>query len=99
MVGGVRVRAPMLQTHTVGGGGGSISHNDGSPFRGAQNGAGAIPAPACYRRGGPLTVTDCNVVLGKIRAEHFPAAFGPDGDKPIDAEASLRRCRDRKSVV
>jgi 5-oxoprolinase (ATP-hydrolysing) len=92
VVAGVRVRAPMLQIHTVAAGGGSICHYDGSRFRVGPDSAGAVPGPACYRRGGPLTITDCNVVLGKIRPEHFPAAFGPGGDQPIDAEASLARC-------
>ncbi len=86
MVAGVRVRAPMLEIHTVAAGGGSICHYDGSRFRVGPDSAGAVPGPACYRRGGPLTVTDCNVLLGKIRPEHFPAVFGPDGDQPIDVE-------------
>ncbi|MDB5667133.1 MAG: 5-oxoprolinase [Alphaproteobacteria bacterium] len=90
-VAGVRVRAPMLEIHTVAAGGGSVCHYDGSRFRVGPDSAGAVPGPACYRRGGPLTITDCNVVLGKIRAEHFPAVFGPGGDEPIDAEASLAR--------
>jgi 5-oxoprolinase (ATP-hydrolysing) len=92
VVAGVRVRAPMLQIHTVAAGGGSVCHYDGSRFRVGPDSAGAVPGPACYRRGGPLTITDCNVVLGKIRPEHFPAAFGPGGGEPIDAEASLARC-------
>src|SRR5688572_10594802 len=91
-VAGVRVRAPMLEIHTVAAGGGSICHYDGSRFRVGPDSAGAVPGPACYRRGGPLTVTDCNVVLGKIRAEHFPHVFGPGGGEPIDAAASLARC-------
>ena len=91
-VAGVRVRAPMLEIHTVAAGGGSICHYDGSRFRVGPDSAGAVPGPACYRRGGPLTVTDCNVVLGKIRPEHFPRVFGPGGDQPIDAAASLARC-------
>jgi 5-oxoprolinase (ATP-hydrolysing) len=86
MVAGVRVRAPMLEIHTVAAGGGSICHFDGSRFRVGPDSAGAIPGPACYRRGGPLTVTDCNLLLGKIRPDHFPAVFGPDGNQPIDAE-------------
>ena len=93
-VAGVRVRAPMLEIHTVAAGGGSICHYDGSRFRVGPDSAGAVPGPACYRRGGPLTVTDCNVVLGKIRPEHFPRVFGPGGDQPIDAEASLARARE-----
>jgi 5-oxoprolinase (ATP-hydrolysing) len=91
-VAGVRVRAPMLEIHTVAAGGGSICHYDGRRFRVGPDSAGAVPGPACYRRGGPLTVTDCNVVLGKIRAEHFPAVFGAGGDEGIDAEASQSRC-------
>jgi len=91
-VAGVRVRAPMLEIHTVAAGGGSICSYDGSRFRVGPASAGAVPGPACYRRGGPLTVTDCNVVLGKIRAEHFPHVFGPEGDQPIDAAASLALC-------
>ena len=91
-VAGVRVRAPMLEIHTVAAGGGSICHYDGSRFRVGPDSAGAVPGPACYRRGGPLTVTDCNVVLGKIRAEHFPRVFGPEATQPIDAAASLARC-------
>ncbi|WP_242123576.1 hydantoinase B/oxoprolinase family protein [Sphingobium sp. Sx8-8] len=85
-VAGVRVRAPMLEIHTVAAGGGSICHFDGARFRVGPDSAGAVPGPACYRRGGPLTVTDCNVMLGKICPEHFPAAFGPDGDLPIDRQ-------------
>ncbi len=91
-VAGVRVRAPMLEIHTVAAGGGSVCVYDGQRFRVGPESAGAVPGPACYRRGGPLTVTDCNVVLGKIRAEHFPQVFGPCGDEPIDAGASLARC-------
>ncbi|HEX8256128.1 MAG TPA: hydantoinase/oxoprolinase family protein, partial [Allosphingosinicella sp.] len=92
LVAGVRVRAPMLEIHTVAAGGGSVCHYDGARFRVGPDSAGAVPGPACYRRGGPLTVTDCNVVLGKIRPDFFPAAFGPAGDQPIDAEASYARC-------
>src|SRR5688572_32383808 len=91
-VAGVRVRAPMLEIHTVAAGGGSICHYDGSRFRVGPDSAGAVPGPACYRRGGPLTITDCNVVLGEIRPEHFPHVFGPGGDRPIDAEASFALC-------
>ena len=91
-VAGVRVRAPMLEIHTVAAGGGSVCHYDGTRFRVGPDSAGAVPGPACYRRAGPLTITDCNVVLGKIRADRFPAVFGPDGDRPIDPEASRRLC-------
>ncbi|HEY5722737.1 MAG TPA: hydantoinase B/oxoprolinase family protein [Allosphingosinicella sp.] len=92
LVAGVRVRAPMLEIHTVAAGGGSICQYDGARFRVGPDSAGAVPGPACYRRGGPLTITDCNVVLGKIRPDHFPAVFGPEGDEPIDADASRARC-------
>ena len=92
LVAGVRVRAPMLEIHTVAAGGGSVCSFDGRRFRVGPESAGANPGPACYRRGGPLTVTDCNVVLGKIRPDHFPHVFGPDGDLPIDAEAARARC-------
>ncbi|HYD37741.1 MAG TPA: hydantoinase/oxoprolinase family protein, partial [Allosphingosinicella sp.] len=92
VVAGVRVRAPMIEIHTVAAGGGSVCHFDGSRFRVGPDSAGAVPGPACYRRGGPLTVTDCNVVLGKIRAEHFPRVFGPGGDEPIDPGASIDLC-------
>jgi 5-oxoprolinase (ATP-hydrolysing) len=85
MVAGVRVRAPMLQIHTVAAGGGSICRFDGARLRVGPESAGAVPGPACYRRGGPLTITDCNVLLGKVRPDHFPKLFGPDGDQPIDA--------------
>ncbi|HYD13639.1 MAG TPA: hydantoinase B/oxoprolinase family protein [Allosphingosinicella sp.] len=98
-VAGVRVRAPMLEIHTVAAGGGSVCVYDGQRFRVGPESAGAVPGPACYRRGGPLTVTDCNVVLGKIRAEHFPRVFGPDGDQPIDADASLARCAEIAAEV
>ena len=93
VVAGVRVRAPMLEIHTVAAGGGSVCHYDGARFRVGPDSAGAVPGPACYRRGGPLTITDCNVVLGKIRPDHFPRVFGPGGDEPIDETASLALCR------
>ena len=84
LVAGVRMRAPMMQIHTVAAGGGSILHFDGAKYRVGPDSAGANPGPACYRRGGPLTVTDANVMLGKIQPDHFPAVFGPDGDLPLD---------------
>jgi 5-oxoprolinase (ATP-hydrolysing) len=83
-VAGVRVRAPMMSIHTIAAGGGSIIRFDGSRLRVGPESAGADPGPACYRRGGPLTVTDANVLLGRIHAAHFPQAFGPDGRQPID---------------
>lgn len=83
-IAGVRLRAPMLDIHTVAAGGGSILHFDGSRYRVGPDSAGAAPGPACYRGGGPLTVTDANVMLGRIQATHFPRVFGPDGTAPLD---------------
>ena len=75
-VAGVRLRAPIMQIHTVAAGGGSICHYDGVRLRVGPDSAGANPGPAAYRRGGPLTVTDCNVLLGRIQPDFFPAVFG-----------------------
>ncbi|MBC7268095.1 MAG: hydantoinase B/oxoprolinase family protein [Streptomyces sp.] len=86
---GVRLRAPMLDIHTVAAGGGSVLHFDGSRYRVGPDSAGADPGPACYRGGGPLAVTDANVMLGRIQPAHFPRVFGPDGDQPLD-EALVR---------
>src|SRR6266849_6764135 len=85
-VAGVRIRAPMMSIHTVAAGGGSILRFDGSRLRVGPESAGANPGPACYRRGGPLTVTDCNVLLGKIQPDFFPKVFGPRGDDSLDAD-------------
>lgn len=85
-VAGVRMRAPMMNIHTVAAGGGSVLHFDGQRYRVGPDSAGAVPGPACYRRGGPLTVTDANVMLGRIQPAHFPAVFGPGGELPLDAE-------------
>ena len=90
-VAGVRLRAPMLDIHTVAAGGGSICSFDGSRLRVGPASAGADPGPACYGKGGPLTVTDCNVALGLVRPEIFPVTFGPDRDAPLDVAASLGR--------
>ncbi|MEU8686450.1 hydantoinase B/oxoprolinase family protein [Streptomyces sp. NPDC048611] len=90
-VAGVRMRAPMMNIHTVAAGGGSVLHFDGRRYRVGPDSAGADPGPACYRRGGPLTVTDANVMLGRIQPAHFPAVFGPDGDRPLDAETVRTR--------
>jgi len=86
-VAGVRMRAPMMSIHTVAAGGGSVLHFDGTRYRVGPDSAGANPGPASYRRGGPLAVTDCNVMLGKIQPRHFPRLFGPGGDAPLDLEA------------
>ena len=86
-VAGVRMRAPMMDIHTVAAGGGSICKFADGRFQVGPESAGADPGPACYRRGGPLTVTDCNVMLGKLNPDHFPAVFGPNGDRELDVEA------------
>lgn len=85
-VAGVRLRAPMMAIHTVAAGGGSILQFDGSRYRVGPASAGANPGPACYRQGGPLTVTDCNLVVGKLQPEFFPQVFGPGGNLPLEAE-------------
>lgn len=90
-VAGVRMRAPMMAIHTVAAGGGSILHFDGSRYRVGPDSAGANPGPACYRRGGPLTVTDANVCVGKLQPASFPAVFGPNADEPIDADIVRQR--------
>ncbi|MBU7579194.1 MAG: hydantoinase B/oxoprolinase family protein, partial [Porphyrobacter sp.] len=91
VVAGVRVAAPMMQIHTVAAGGGSICRYDGARFRVGPESAGADPGPACYRKGGPLTVTDCNLFLGRIDPAFFPAVFGATGDQPLDADAARQR--------
>ncbi len=83
-VAGVRMRAPMMLIHTVAAGGGSILHFDGRRFRVGPDSAGANPGPAAYRRGGPLAVTDANVMVGKLIPSYFPAIFGPQQDEPLD---------------
>ena len=91
LVAGVRMRAPMMSIHTVAAGGGSILHFDGSRYRVGPDSAGANPGPASYRRGGPLAVTDCNVMLGKIQPAHFPRVFGPKADEALDPLAVRER--------
>jgi len=86
LVAGVRMRAPMMRIHTVAAGGGSILHFDGARYRVGPDSAGADPGPACYRRGGPLTVTDANVMVGKIQPQFFPKLFGGDGDEALDGD-------------
>ena len=85
-VAGVRMRAPMMSIHTVAAGGGSILHFDGARYRAGPDSAAANPGPASYRKNGPLAVTDCNVMLGKIQPKFFPSVFGPEGDEPLDAQ-------------
>jgi len=89
-VAGVRMRAPMMSIHTVAAGGGSVIAFDGARLRVGPESAGANPGPASYRRGGPLTTTDANVLLGKIQPAHFPHVFGPGADEPLDLEAARR---------
>jgi 5-oxoprolinase (ATP-hydrolysing) len=86
-IAGVRLRVPMMAIHTVAAGGGSVLGFDGGRLTAGPGSAGAHPGPCCYRQGGPLTVTDANLLLGKIQPAHFPAIFGPGGDQPLDAEA------------
>lgn len=91
LIAGVRIRVPMMHIHTVAAGGGSILHYDGSRFRVGPDSAGAIPGPAGYRRGGPLTVTDCNILLGRINPEFFPKVFGLSADQPLDRDIVRRK--------
>ena len=90
-VAGVRMRAPMMKIHTVAAGGGSIIVFDGQRFRVGPESAGANPGPACYRRGGPLAVTDANLMVGKLLPEFFPHVFGPDADAPLDVAVVKER--------
>ncbi|ANV91442.1 hydantoinase B/oxoprolinase family protein [Picosynechococcus sp. PCC 8807] len=83
-IAGVRLKTPMMAIHTVAAGGGSLVQYDGARFRVGPESAGAHPGPACYGKGGPLTVTDCNVLLGKIQPDFFPQVFGSDGKAPLD---------------
>ncbi len=90
-IAGVRVNTPMMRIDTVAAGGGSICRFERGRFVVGPESAGAVPGPACYRRGGPLTVTDCNLILGKIQPAHFPSLFGPGGDQPLDPVAAVAR--------
>ncbi len=90
-VAGVRMRAPMMSIHTVAAGGGSILTFDGARLRAGPHSAGANPGPACYRRGGPLTVTDANVMLGKLQPAYFPKVFGAAGDEALDRDIVVER--------
>ncbi|MFM6950978.1 MAG: hydantoinase/oxoprolinase family protein, partial [Novosphingobium sp.] len=98
-VANVRIRTPMLRIHTVAAGGGSICRFDAGRLVVGPESAGAVPGPACYRNGGPLTVTDCNVMLGKLRPDHFPHLFGPNGDQPIDVEVVARQFADMAVAI
>ncbi|MGE4043261.1 MAG: hydantoinase B/oxoprolinase family protein [Acetobacteraceae bacterium] len=98
-IAGVRMRAPMMAINTVAAGGGSILQFDGARMRVGPDSAGADPGPACYRRGGPLTVTDANVCVGKIQPAHFPAIFGPDGNEALDAAVVRQKFADLAAEV
>ena len=96
---GVRIRAPMMQINTVAAGGGSIlSYKDGR-FQVGPESAGAIPGPASYGRGGPLTVTDCNVLLGKLNPDFFPKVFGKTGDQPLNFEIVKKKFSDLSDII
>jgi len=90
-VAGVRMRAPMMSIHTVAAGGGSVLHFDGARLRVGPDSAGANPGPACYRRGGPLAVTDANVMLGRVQPAWFPAVFGAGADEPLDRDCVVTK--------
>ena len=98
-VAGVRLRAPMMRIHTVAAGGGSILRFDGARFRVGPDSAAASPGPACYRNGGPLTVTDCNLMLGRLQAQHFPRVFGPAADQPLDLDVVRRKFDDLSKEI
>ncbi len=98
-VAGVRMRAPMMSIHTVAAGGGSILHFENGRFRAGPDSAGANPGPKAYRRGGPLTVTDANVMLGKLSPDLFPKIFGPNRDQPLDAAAVRKAFEEMAEVV
>ena len=99
LVAGVRMRAPMMLIHTVAAGGGSMCVFDGSRYRVGPESAGANPGPACYRRGGPLTVTDCNVMLGKLQPEFFPHVFGNDQKQSLDADVVHQKFADLRDQI
>ncbi len=90
-VAGVRLRTPMMAIHTVAAGGGSIVQFDGARYRVGPQSAGANPGPASYSKGGPLTITDCNVMVGKLQPQFFPHVFGANGDLPLDADVVRRK--------
>ena len=99
IVAGTRIRAPMLRIHTVAAGGGSICRWDGARLLVGPESAGANPGPAAYGRGGPLTVTDCNILLGKIQPAHFPKLFGPNGNQPLDRAIVVKKFADLAAEV
>ena len=96
---GVRLRVPSLAIHTVAAGGGSILHFDGQRYQVGPNSAGANPGPACYRRGGPLTVTDANVMVGRLQKNYFPPVFGPEGNQPLDTNIVKEKFSDLATKI
>lgn len=98
-ISGIRIRTPMIDVHTVAAGGGSIVHFDLGRLQVGPESAGAIPGPACYRRGGPLTITDCNLLLGRIRSDCFPSVFGDSGDQPLDLDAVEQQFETLRSAI
>ena len=98
-VAGVRLRAPMMNIHTVAAGGGSIVKFSDGRFQVGPESAGAFPGPACYRNGGPLTITDCNVLLGKVKAEYFPECFGPQRNQGLDFEGVKKQFEDLANSI
>ncbi|RQP24989.1 hydantoinase B/oxoprolinase family protein [Piscinibacter terrae] len=98
-VAGVRMRAPMMSIHTVAAGGGSILSFDGARFRAGPESAGANPGPASYRRGGPLAVTDANVMVGKIQPRYFPKVFGPAADESLDREVVVKKFTEMANAI
>ena len=99
VVAGMRIATPMLRIHTVAAGGGSVCRFDGARLLVGPESAGAVPGPACYGRGGPLTITDCNLLLGKIQLDHFPHLFGSQGDAPLDRAATEARFADLCAAI
>ena len=99
LVAGVRIHSPMLLIHTVAAGGGSLCQFDGARFRVGPQSAGANPGPACYRRGGPLAVTDCNVMLGKLQPDFFPSVFGPNQSEKLDIDVVRQKFASLASEV
>ena len=98
-VAGVRIRSPIMRIHTVAAGGGSILKFDGLKYRVGPESAGANPGPACYRRDGPLTITDCNLILGRLQPKYFPKIFGPNGDEPLDSETVNQKFEELASTI
>ncbi|MEE3718289.1 hydantoinase B/oxoprolinase family protein [Tumidithrix elongata RA019] len=98
-IAGVRLSTPMMAIHTVAAGGGSLISFDGARYRVGPESAGAFPGPACYRNGGGLTVTDCNVMLGKLQPDFFPSVFGANGDLPLDREIVRQKFAELSSQI